>query len=192
MRPEKGDYGYISSQKKIRLRRTIIYFIPSIVLFIVGLVLNDGERNNIYTVIAAVGCIPGCIQIVLTIMMFLRKPMSEELHNEIALISGKQTMAYELYVTTENFSLFLDAVLFSGEVVTAYCDREAKKDSINVLQDHIRKSLANEKYESVVKIFDISNKKQFMERVSAGNDAYDKRNHSVENGMKNVLLTLAL
>ena len=192
MKIKKGDYGYIKSQKKKRLFRTIGYFIIPIAVFFIGYVLNKGDRLNIYSIIAAVGCIPGCISAVTMITMWARKPMSEELYKEIDSINGIQTMAYELYVTTQECSLFLDAVLFSGDAVTAYCDRPVKKEQINQIQLHIKKALRIEKYEDNFRILDSANKKQFMDRIKSGRGSYKMRDHAHEEGMKELLLQLSL
>ncbi len=192
MKIKKGDYGYIKSEKKKRLLRTVGYFIIPVGIFFLGYFLNKGDRMNIYSIIAAVGCIPGCISAVTMIAMWARKPMSEELYKEIDAINGIQTMAYELYITTQECSLFLDAVLFSGNAVTAYCDREVKKQDINAIQLHVKKALRLEKLEDNFRILDISNKKQFMDRIKSGRGSYKMRDHSNEEKMKEIILLLAL
>ncbi len=192
MKIKKGEYGYVRSQKLFRLWRTLGFFAIPAAVFIIGLVLNQGDRMNIYSIIAAVGCIPGCISAVTMITMWLRKPMSEELYQEIQEICGIQTMAYELYVTTQEVSLFLDAVLFSGDTVTAYCDRTVKKADVSAISAHLRKALQNEKYDANLKILDQTAKKQFLDRIRSGRGSYQMRDHSHEQGMKNVLLTLSL
>ena len=64
MKIRKGDYGYISRQKLTRFLKTILFFLLPLAFFIVGYVLNNGDRMNIYTVIAIVGCIPACMSAV--------------------------------------------------------------------------------------------------------------------------------
>ena len=192
MKINKGDYGYIKSQKRIRLWRTLGLFAIPAAIFFVGFFLNNGDRMNIYSVIAAVGCIPGALSAVTMITMWTRRPMSEDLYREIKGICGIQTMAYELYVTTQEVSLFLDAVLFSGDAVTAYCDREVSKVRISAIQTHLKKALSLEKYDATLKILDLSSKKAFMDRIRSGRGSYQMRDHSREQGMKNVILALSL
>lgn len=124
MKIRKGDYGYISRQKLTRFLKTILFFLLPLAFFIVGYVLNNGDRMNIYTVIAIVGCIPACMSAVGMIMMWMRKPMRRELYEEISSHAGDVAMAYELYLTTRDKNLFLDAVAVCGEYVTAYADRD--------------------------------------------------------------------
>lgn len=192
MKIKKGEYGYIKSQKKIRLGRTLGFFVIPIAVFLIGWFLNNGDRMNIYSIIAAVGCIPGCISAVTMITMWLRKPMSEELYRELKTAAGDQTMAYELYVTTQEVSLFLDAVHFSGDTVTAYCDREVSKVKLQAIQTHLKKALTAEKYDCNLKLMDITAKNKFLERIRSGAEAYRMRDHSREKGMKNIILSLSL
>lgn len=192
MKIEKGDYGYVKSQKLKRLGWTLGFFAIPVAVFLFGFIINKGDRMNIYSVIAAVGCIPGALSAVTMITMWLRKPISETLYGEIQKVCGSQTLAYELYVTTQEASLFFDAVLFSGDAVTAYCDRTVKKDDAAILQAHIKKSLKTERYDAVVKIFGQAEKKQFFERLRAGAQAWESRDHSREEGMKQTLLLLSL
>lgn len=188
---EKGKYGYIRDQKYRRTLKTICLFIIPIAIFLVGYLLNHGNRNNIYTIIAIVGTIPAAMSAVSMIMMYLRKPISEELYNEIKAAAGQSTMLYELYLTTEKNSMFLDAVLLYGTSVVAYCDREMQPDRINKMQAHIKNSMKIEGIEAGVKIFDIHSKKNFFDRLESGKRATG-RDYQLESRMKDVMLVLAL
>ena len=55
MKIRKGDYGYIRREKKKRLLVTLGLFVLPAIVFIVGLVLADGNKSNIFTVVAVVG-----------------------------------------------------------------------------------------------------------------------------------------
>ena len=72
MKISKGDYGYIRSQKIRRLGRTAALFALAFGIFAVGMILNHGDRKNIYSIVAAVGTIPGAMSLVSTIMMWMR------------------------------------------------------------------------------------------------------------------------
>ena len=58
MKIRKGDYGYIRREKKKRLLVTLGLFVLPAIVFIVGLVLADGNKSNIFTVVAVVGGLP--------------------------------------------------------------------------------------------------------------------------------------
>ena len=53
----KNTYGYIDSQKKYEIIRTLVYFGISISLFIAGYVATK-SKMNVLTVVAVLGCLP--------------------------------------------------------------------------------------------------------------------------------------
>lgn len=162
-RIKKGDFGYIRQQKLLRLMRTIACALLPAAFFTVGIILNRGDRYNIYTVIAMVGCIPVCMSLVSMIMMWLQKPMKPELYEEIRARAGSLLMAYELYMTTREISIFIDAAAVCGDYVAAYTDRPAKRKDLDFMEEHISKTLRANHYKMSVKIFD--QKKAFLERL---------------------------
>lgn len=159
----KGDFGYIRKQKRVRLLRTLACFLLPLAIFCVGYALNRGDRYNIYTVIALVGCIPACMSLVGMIMMWMQKPMSRELYREIRSHAGDLLMSYEMYMTTREISIFVDAAAICGGYVAAYTDRPAKRKDLDFMEKHIEKTLRANKYRMSVKIFD--QKKAFLERL---------------------------
>ena len=159
----KGDFGYIQKQKRTRLLRTLACFLLPAAFFTVGMVLNQGDRYNIYTIIALVGCIPACMSLVSMIMMWMQKPMRRELYEEIQPHAGDLLMAYEMYMTTRDISIFVDAAAICGEYVAAYTDRPARRKDLDFMEQHITKTLRANKYKMTVKIFD--QKKAFLERL---------------------------
>ena len=165
MKIDKGDFGYIKRQKLVRLLKTLAFFLLPVALLIVGLVFNHGDRKNIYTVIAMVGCIPACMSAVSMIMMWMQKPMRRELYQEISPHAQGLTMAYELCLTTQEKNLFLDAVAIHGESILAYTDRETSQKNLEVMEDHIRRTLRVENYKVTVKILDPGRRKAFLDRL---------------------------
>lgn len=78
MKIRKGDYGYIRREKKKRLLVTLGLFVLPAIVFIVGLVLADGNKSNIFTVVAVVGCLPGCRAAVGFIMMVMQSQWTKQ------------------------------------------------------------------------------------------------------------------
>lgn len=166
MRIKKGDYGYIRSQKIIRLVRTLLIFALAFAILVVGLVLNDGDRKNIYTVIAMVGCIPACMSAVSVIMMWMRKPMEKALYERIEKHTGDPLMLYEMYFTTRDISLFVDAVAVSGEYIMCYThEADRKAADIKFIETHLTKTMRAEGFNETVKIF--TQEKAYLERLDS-------------------------
>ena len=165
MKIRKGDYGYIKRQKITRFLKTLAFFLLPLAFFVVGLVLNQGDRKSIYTVIAIVGCIPACMSTVNMLMMWMRKPMREDLYKEISGRAGNVLMVYELFLTTQEKNMFLDATAICGEYITAYTDQEVKHKDLEFMEAHILRTLRASHYKATVKIFDSTQKKAFLDRL---------------------------
>lgn len=167
-RVKKGNYGYIQSQKVVRFLKALGCLALPMAFFIAGLILNHGDRKSIYTLIAVVGCIPACMAITSMLMMWMRKPMEEALYQEISSRAGNLTMAYELYLTTYEKNLFLDATAICGEHVACYTHEKKEHWELVEMQKHVATTIANNGYKVDVKIFD--QKKAFLERVDTLRD----------------------
>ena len=165
MKVKKGDYGYIKDQKIRRLIRVLLLLILPAAFLIIGLVLNQGDRRNIYTIIAIVGCIPLCMAIVSMIMMWMRKPMEPDLYREVKEHAGSLEMVYELYLTTYEKSVFLDAAAVCGEYVIAYSHEKLTHGDISLMESHIVKTMRANGYKVTAKIF--TQKKQFLDRLDS-------------------------
>lgn len=162
-KPEKGCYGYIRYQKRIRLLRTVLCFAAAFAIYLIGYLLNDGDKKNIYTIIAMLGIIPASLSCVGAIMMGLRKPMDEVLYRDVKDAAGSLNVAYELYFTTHDTNLFVDAAAVADGTVAAFTHEDVKQDVIRFMEDHIEKSLRASGHRRKVKIF--QNEKQFLERL---------------------------
>ena len=66
----KGTKGYLKSQNKYEIGRTCLYFAISLSLFLAGIIAT-GDKMNLLTIVAVLGCLPACKSAV-TMIMFLR------------------------------------------------------------------------------------------------------------------------
>ncbi len=163
MRDKKGEYGYIRSEKVRRLVRTVLLFAIAFGVFAVGLVLNGGDRRNIWSIVAAVGCIPGAMSMTGLIMIWLRRPMDEDLYRRISGAAGDLLMLYELYLTTQDKNMFIDAAAVCGEYVMAFTSEKATAGEIAYMEQHIRRSLQGAGFRTTVKIY--TDAEKYTERL---------------------------
>ena len=131
---KKGEFGYSRSEKLRRLLVTLGLFVLPVGILVAGW-LYYGSRNNIFTVIAVVGALPGCRSIVNLIMMMRTPQMDSEAYQQIYKHSKGLTMAYELYITFYEKNAFIDAAAFCGNLVACYssdpgCDSKFISENI--------------------------------------------------------------
>lgn len=136
MKPiEKGAYGYIDAHKKRQLLKTIIFFLLPIAIFVTGF-LTTKTKENYFTIVAVVGCLPACKELVNVLMFWKRRSMPQKLYQEISAHAGELMAAYELLLTTYEATYPILAVVISRNHVAGYTevsDRNLKK-----AEDYIR------------------------------------------------------
>ena len=164
----KGTFGYISSEKKRRLLITIgLFVLPMLVL--AGGIWYYKTRNNICTVLAIVGCLPGCRSIVNLIMIGKCHPMDESLYREISAYQGNLDMGYEMYMTFYEKNAYIDAVAVCGNLVVAYSSDP--KIDVRFMEENIQKVIRKNGYKAEVHIF--TDLRKYTERLDSMNEHAD-------------------
>lgn len=115
----KGIYGYLNTQKKYELIRTIIYFAISISLFVGGWV-HAGTKENLLTVVAVLGCLPACKSLISVIMFFRYKSMGQELYEQINKCSEGLSNVYDLVFTTYDKNYQVDHLVVKGNTICGF------------------------------------------------------------------------
>ena len=172
MKVRKGTYGYVSYEKKKRLLVTIAMFLAPLAILIAGLIICNGDKNNIFTVIAVVGCLPGCKSTVGLIMMMMQKPAEKSTVEQVQAHAGKLLVLYEMFFTKEQDSLMVDAVAVCGYEVVGYTTHAKSRKQIEDCEKHIGKLLRANGYKNHVKIFD--QMKPYLERLDSLNRNYQE------------------
>mgnify|MGYP000096272221 FL=1 len=149
MKVKKGEFGYFRKEKKKRAVITLILFLIPLAAFAGGY-LYYKTRMNIVTVIAVVGCLPGCKSMVGLIMAMMQKSMEPEVYEKIRETAGDLTMSYEMYITSYDRSGYVDACAICGNEVVGYSSDE-KTDPAHTASN-VQKILRQNGYGVNVKI----------------------------------------
>ncbi len=161
----KGEYGYFKSERKRRLLVFLLLLIIPCALIITGIVLN-GSVENLLTVVACVSLIPCAMALVGTIMVFLHSSLPEDEYREISTHTGSLLMAYELFVTHEKASTYVDAAAICGNNIVGFVSDP--KANVSFTQDYIQKTLRSAGYSVNVNL--MRDMKKFTERMDSMND----------------------
>ena len=159
----KGDFGYLSSEKKRRILITSILFAVPLLIFFTAL-LYFHTRLTIWTVVAVVGCLPACKSLVSLIMIFRARPLDASVYKKISQHAGKLTMSYEMYMTFYEKSASIDAFAICGNVVVGYSSDP--KINLAFMEQEAQKILRG--------------LEQFLERL----DSMNEHKESLEEGIK--------
>lgn len=147
----KGTLNYLKTQKKYEIARTILYFVISISLFIAGYI-STGERLNLLSVVAALGCLPACKSLVDAIMFLRFKSCSEESVRLIAPHTEDLHCLYDMVFTSYKINFQVGHLTVCGNTVCGYT--EDSKFAENEFYKHIGDILKLDGHKEVtVKVF---------------------------------------
>ncbi|MCR5295447.1 MAG: hypothetical protein K6E30_09815 [Lachnospiraceae bacterium] len=161
----KGEYGYFRFERKRRMILTFIFLGIPLIIFIAGLLLT-GTEKSVFTVAAVVLVIPFAMSFTGLVTVFTQKSISDEAHEAISAHAGGLLMAYELYVTHEKASTFVDAFAICGNSVAGLVT--GKKGDPAFTQEYVQKTLRAAGFSGIsVKLF--REQEKFLERLDSMN-----------------------
>ena len=160
----KGAFGYTDAHKKRQLLKTLIFFLLPIGIFLLGFITTK-TKENYFTIVAVVGSLPACKELVNVCLFMKRRSIPGELYEEIKSHAGSMETAYELVLTTYETSYPITALMIAGDEIIGYGEG-GEKLNWKKAEEHIRAVLKNNGISHThVHIF--QEKKQFLERMDA-------------------------
>ena len=161
--PGKGEWGYTDAHKRSQILKTFLFFLIPISIFVLGYV-TTGTKRNYFTILAIVGCLPACKEMVNVLMFLKRRSMPKGLYEEIEAHGGKLTRAYELVLTTYGKKYPVHSLVISGNEIAGYT--AMKNTDLKPLQEHIVKML-KENGISGIHVHIFPDLKTYLDRVDA-------------------------
>lgn len=147
----KGEKNYLRNQKKFELLRTVLYFAVSLSLFLSGWQMT-GDRMNLLTVVAVLGCLPASKSAVETIIFFRCPGCSAAAAQEIPRHTGSLADAYDMAFTSYEKNYYVAHLAVRGNTVCGYTE-DAKFEE-KAFYNHLDGLLKKDGFRDVtVKIF---------------------------------------
>jgi len=103
-RLEKGTYGYMDRLKMWEWKKSALMLAIPVLVFLIGWAVMK-TRLQVVTVIAVVGCLPGCNEVVHAIMASRYHSMDKKLYEEVEAARGDRMALYENVFTTYDKNL---------------------------------------------------------------------------------------
>ena len=174
----KGDYGYLEKQTQRELIKTLIFFMSSFGVLLIGIILT-GTKNNLLTIVAVLGFLPAAKELITCIMFTKAKKFRcpqafyDEVQNAI-IRSGDGTKAddtdkddtdgagtdeadvplvvYDLYMTSQEKNYPILSMCCRNKTLIGIADWQ--KFDYPKAEEHIRIMLKQNGHKNVaVKIF---------------------------------------
>lgn len=159
----KGEYGYLTRQKKLSIVKTLISFSIAIAIFIIGYCLTK-TKENIYSIIAVLLLLPASRNTV-SMIMYLRTPaFQDEIYHELSDTISDISVLYHLYLTSyqKNFPITCFAVKGSNLIGFS----EFSNCDIQACEEHVKEILQQNGVKNInIKIFGNKDLKMFEERL---------------------------
>ena len=90
---EKGTYGYLDRNRVQAWKKAGALLAVPVLVFVAAWIIR-GTRENVMTVVAIVGCLPGCNQIVRAILASRYSSMDRQLYEETEAARGTLPVLY--------------------------------------------------------------------------------------------------
>ena len=148
----KGDFGYIKQNRKKAIIRTAISLAVTILIFVAGLIIYHSQKS-VFSIIAALGCLPTGWSAVNMIMLLKAKACSEEDHRKILEHQGNLLIHYDHIITSYDKNYYVNASTVLDKNIICYTADEDM--DLADCEKHIKKMMAPSGYSSYsIKIFD--------------------------------------
>lgn len=125
----KGEKGYLEYQKKNTIFRTVILFALSLAIFFTGLI-STGQKENLLTIVAVLGCLPASRSAVNMIMVLRFKGIKDADFFKIKPHVGTCAALCDMVFTSYEKNYEIHHMAFKGSSLigfTANPDCDAKK-----------------------------------------------------------------
>ena len=117
----KGTRNYLNNQKKYEVIRTVIYFGISLSLFAAGYV-QTGQRANLLSIVAVLGCLPASKSAVGEIMFLRFKSCSERNAEEIQRHAEGLCCLYDMVFTSYHKNYVVGHMAVCGGTVCGFAE----------------------------------------------------------------------
>ena len=158
----KGAFGYTDFHKKRQVLKTFLFFLLPIAVFTVGY-LTTRTKENYFTIVAVVGALPACKELVNVCLFWKRSSMPEALYKTIQEHAGNMETAYELVLTTYEKSYPITALAVKGNEIAGYAGA-AETYGWKEAEKHIHKILGQNGI-SQTKVHIFTDLTQFLECI---------------------------
>ena len=148
----KGEFGYIKYGRKVAIIRTVVCLAVTVGIFLTGLLINHSQKS-VFSIIAALGCLPTGRSAVNMIMLLKAKECCESDHSKILEHAGGLLIHYDHIITSYDKNFYVNASTVLDKNICCY----SADNNLDVLdcEKHIKKMVAQSGYSSYsIKVFD--------------------------------------
>ena len=182
----KGTRNYLDTQKKYEVIRTLLYFGISLSLFVAGYI-QTGEKTNLLTIVAILGCLPASKSAVSAVMFLRFKSSGSQTAETIERHSDGLCCLYDMVFTSYKKNFTVGHMAVRGGTICGFSENPQFEEE--EFRKHIDQLLKMDGHKDVtVKIFTKLDK--YTERLEQMKslEAEEKRTESIIATLKSVAM----
>jgi len=188
MKKIKGTYGYIDTQKKLVILRTILLYAAAIGIFALGYYTMH-TKKSLWTVIAVLGILPASKSAVNMIMFLRFHSLQEEVYQTYRQKAGNLPVLYETVLTTAEKAYYLPMLVCINHTVCGICDVE--QSELKKLELHVKNTLEKSDIKNVTIKF-YAKEPSFFERLHTLNENFKEQADSDAETIFSIIRTVSL
>lgn len=146
---EKGTFGYLNRNKIYVWKRAALMLSVPVVIFLAAWLVCK-TRENVMTVVAVVGCLPGCNQVVRAILASRYSSINQAFWEQTEAAKGRLPVVYENVFTSYEKNYYVDVIAVCGKEALGYSSDP--KLNPEEAAAHIQKMLKSGSYQQQVRI----------------------------------------
>ncbi|HEX3023253.1 MAG TPA: hypothetical protein VHP81_12785 [Lachnospiraceae bacterium] len=176
---EKGKNGYIKSKKRKQLLLTVSIALIALILFLVGFILNNYSKSNIFTILTILLCLPAAKALTGFIVIAPYQSMKVEVYQELKnIVTNDGILLSDLVITSSEKIMNLDCMFIDGKHLLALQGKAGQ--DLSYIETYLERHVKNLGYEYEVKIFKENskymNRIKDVTRIHERNDSEDSKN----------------
>ena len=184
----KGTFGYLKNKRTKIIIRTIIYFVIPLSLLVAG-IITTGDKKNLLTVVAVLGCLPACKSLVSCIMYFRAKGCSMHVSETVREAEGDLVGMHDMYFTSYKLNFPVSHMVVEGKNICGYTEQSGM--DTGACESHLETILKQSGYKGfTIKIFTDLNK--YCERLKQLNALERERTPKRDDEVRVVLYDISL
>ncbi|MDR1700108.1 MAG: hypothetical protein LBR68_02860 [Lachnoclostridium sp.] len=149
----KNEYGYIKYEKKRRMLMLLIYICIGITIFVVGYIINKGNKANLFTILAFLSVLPAAKRLVELIVILPYQTPPPEQYEQIKTKIGQDAVLLCDYVfTSKDKVMSLDFLIIEKGTIIGVTSH--KKQNMTYLRDYLTKNIHHQAPDYTVMIAD--------------------------------------
>ena len=164
---EKCEYGYLNWQKRRQLLAVVIQCLISATIFMIGYLLNDNSKNNIFTVLAVLLVLPMAKHLVEVIILLPYRTPPATLYEAVMKTARADAFVFSDYVfTSQEKVMYLSSMVVQGKEIIGLIGRE--KENVAYIKSYLERSMKQRSlpYQVIICTEEAAYLKKIQETVS--------------------------